>query len=70
MFPNTHSPCEQCGLRNIPCNAQQPVGQGNALSESVLPLGDEGLIYRVAEVETDVRDIRASKKAIGGRVGT
>jgi len=65
VFPAAHPPCQQCGLRSIPCTAQQPAGQDIGSSEGLSSLGEERLKQRIANIEISVRDIWASLSLTG-----
>jgi len=65
VFPAAHPPCQQCGLRGIPCTAQQPAGQDIGSSGDLSSLGEERLKQRLADIEIKVRDIWASLSLTG-----
>ncbi|KAJ4341953.1 hypothetical protein N0V85_009853, partial [Neurospora sp. IMI 360204] len=67
VFPAAHQPCQQCGLRGIPCTAQQPAGQDIGSSGGLSSLGEEQerLKQRLADIENKVRDIWASLSLTG-----
>src|ERR1700761_7807202 len=65
VFPAAHPPCQQCGLRGIPCTAQQPAGRDIGSSGALSSLGEERLEKRLADIEINVRDIWASLSLTG-----
>lgn len=65
VFTAAHPPCQQCGLRGIPCTAQQPAGQNVGSSGALSSLGEERLKQRLADIEINVRDLWASLSLTG-----
>lgn len=65
VFPTTHPPCQHCGLRGIQCTAQQPAGQDIGSSGGLSSMGEERLKERLADIETNVRDIWARLSLTG-----
>ncbi|KAF5983618.1 n-terminal binuclear Zn cluster-containing protein [Fusarium coicis] len=60
VFPTEQRrpPCQQCALRSIPCLAQQPAAQEAMSPGDSSPSEEARLDQRLAEIETNVRDIR------------
>ncbi|GAM85338.1 hypothetical protein ANO11243_033450 [Dothideomycetidae sp. 11243] len=65
VFPPANSQCQGCGLRGIPCVAQQSAAQDIVSTGSLSSLGDERLKQRLADIEVNVRDIWATLTLTG-----